>query len=364
MAFGIASGVKPEAGHLHRHHRRLPDLAARRLAGADRRAGRRLRRAAVRHRRALWPGQPADHRHGHVGVLLFAMGAVRMGSLIRFIPVSIVIGFTNGIAVIIALQQVKDFLGPESAPRCRPLLRQIDAIARNLHSVNPVALALAGGFAGADRRVAEVLCAQRLGPRWRRWRRWRRARHHRRAGAGHAGGGYARPARWTPSAAASAAFRRGCHPFACRPFELGDRANLSGPTVSIALLGAIESLLCARVADGMIDDRHDPNQELMAQGVANFVAPFFGGIAATGTIARTVTNIKSGATHAGGRHHACGHAAADRAGAGAAGGHIPMAVPGRHPDVRGLEHGRLARVRPPAPVLAALPHDHAGHCSC
>jgi SulP family sulfate permease len=67
------------------------------------------------------------------------------------------------------------------------------------------------------------------------------------------------------------------------------------PTLTIALLGAIESLLCARVADTLIDDRHDPNQELMAQGIANVVAPFFGGIAATGTIARTVTNIRSGA---------------------------------------------------------------------
>jgi SulP family sulfate permease len=68
------------------------------------------------------------------------------------------------------------------------------------------------------------------------------------------------------------------------------------PAITLALLGAIESLLCARVADGMTGDRHDPNQELMAQGVANFVTPFFGGMPATGTIARTVTNIKSGAS--------------------------------------------------------------------
>ena len=61
-------------------------------------------------------------------------------------------------------------------------------------------------------------------------------------------------------------------------------------------MGAIESLLCARVADNLIDDRHNPNQELMAQGIANFVTPFFGGMPATGTIARTVTNVKSGAT--------------------------------------------------------------------
>jgi SulP family sulfate permease len=67
------------------------------------------------------------------------------------------------------------------------------------------------------------------------------------------------------------------------------------PATTLALLGAIESLLCARVADGMIDDRHDSNQELMAQGIANFVTPFFGGMPATGTIARTTTNVRTGA---------------------------------------------------------------------
>jgi SulP family sulfate permease len=66
------------------------------------------------------------------------------------------------------------------------------------------------------------------------------------------------------------------------------------PIITLTLLGAIESLLCARIADGLIGDRHNPNQELMAQGVANFVTPFFGGMPATGTIARTVTNVKSG----------------------------------------------------------------------
>ncbi len=71
--------------------------------------------------------------------------------------------------------------------------------------------------------------------------------------------------------------------------------QLVAPTLTIALLGAVESLLCARIADKLIDDRHDPNQELMAQGIANFVTPLFGGIPATGTIARTVTNVKSGA---------------------------------------------------------------------
>ena len=84
--------------------------------------------------------------------------------------------------------------------------------------------------------------------------------------------------------------------FAWPAFSWESAKFLLIPTLTLALLGAIESLLCARVADGMIDDRHNPNQELMAQGIANFVTPFFGGMPATGTIARTVTNIKSGAT--------------------------------------------------------------------
>jgi SulP family sulfate permease len=78
-------------------------------------------------------------------------------------------------------------------------------------------------------------------------------------------------------------------------FEWGALHDVISSTVTIALLGAIESLLCARVADSIMGDRHDPNQELMAQGVANFAAPLFGGFCATGTVARTVANIRSGA---------------------------------------------------------------------
>ncbi len=90
-------------------------------------------------------------------------------------------------------------------------------------------------------------------------------------------------------------FLRGLPMPALPAFDWATAQNLFGPTIAIALLGAIESLLCARVADGLIGDRHDPNQELMAQGIGNFAAPFFGGIAVTGTIARTMTNVRSGA---------------------------------------------------------------------
>ena len=78
-------------------------------------------------------------------------------------------------------------------------------------------------------------------------------------------------------------------------FEWSSLRGLFAPTITIALLGAIESLVCARVADSAIGDRHDPNQELMAQGVANFISPLFGGLPATGTIARTTTNVRAGA---------------------------------------------------------------------
>jgi sulfate permease, SulP family len=94
---------------------------------------------------------------------------------------------------------------------------------------------------------------------------------------------------------------RGLPSFDLPPITWASAQQLVIPTITIALLGAIESLLCARVADNLADDknpfkRHDPNQELMAQGVANVVVPFFGGIPATGTIARTVTNVRAGAT--------------------------------------------------------------------
>jgi SulP family sulfate permease len=80
------------------------------------------------------------------------------------------------------------------------------------------------------------------------------------------------------------------------PISWGNAQYMVVPALTLALLGAIESLLCARIADGLIHDRHESNQELMAQGIANFTIPFFGGMPATGTIARTVTNVESGAS--------------------------------------------------------------------
>lgn len=225
------------------------------------------------------------------GIILFFMGLFRIGGFIKFIPVSIVIGFTNGIAVMIALQQVKDFLGLKVEKVPADFFGQIAAIAGSIGTTNFWALGIA-------------LCSfllvkfwpkgyQMSGPQWRRW-------------LAHLPGTVVVLVLSTlfvslfgiPVETIGSKFGgipQALPSFRLPDFEWSTAKQLYGPMLTIAVLGAIESLLCARVADAMTDDRHDPNQELMGQGIANMVAPFFGGIPATGTIARTVTNIKSGA---------------------------------------------------------------------
>ncbi|MBX3590206.1 MAG: sulfate permease [Burkholderiaceae bacterium] len=225
------------------------------------------------------------------GVLMFAMGALRLGNLIRFIPVSIVIGFTNGIAVIIALQQVKDFLGLSIAKMPANFFSQVDALWHALDTLNTTALAL-----GAASLAIVVFWPKSYAANDASWRRW----------MARVPGTIVVLLLGTLAVSLAGlqvetigtrfgGIPQGLPAFSLPEFNWETAQNLAMPTLSIALLGAIESLLCARVADGLIHDRHDPNQELMAQGIANFVAPFFGGIAATGTVARTVTNVRSGA---------------------------------------------------------------------
>lgn len=115
--------------------------------------------------------------------------------------------------------------------------------------------------------------------------------------------------------------------------------QLIGPAMTLAILGAIESLLCARVADAMTDERHDPNQELMGQGVANCVVPFFGGLPATGTIARTVTNIKSGARNTGFRNDPQYHSADHCFSRSTFGRKRSTQLLGGHPYLHGLQYG-------------------------
>ncbi|MGE8317325.1 MAG: SulP family inorganic anion transporter [Comamonas sp.] len=228
------------------------------------------------------------------GVLLFAMGLLRLGTLVRFIPVAVIIGFTNGIAVLIALSQVKDFLGLSIAKMPGDFFGILGTLGSHLSTINP----WAAGVAVVS--LAVVVGWQRWLPAWGGQRRWA-VRAARVPGsivalvlAMAAVAGFGLPVETIGS-------RFGGIPAALPAFTLPafsweSARFLLMPTITLALLGAIESLLCARVADGMIGDRHDPNQELMAQGLANFVTPFFGGMPATGTIARTVTNVKSGAT--------------------------------------------------------------------
>ncbi|MEP7070731.1 MAG: SulP family inorganic anion transporter [Usitatibacter sp.] len=225
------------------------------------------------------------------GVILFAMGAARLGMLVRFVPVSIVIGFTTGIAMIIALSQVRDFLGLDTAKMPSNFFSQISVLWAALGTINWTAFSI--GLAGVLMIVVWPAPQSAHQGNWRfvtaklpstvvvltlsAFAVWALELQVATIGSRFGALPQGLPAPRLPS------------------FDWATAQNLFGPTVAIAALGAIESLLCARVADGLIGDRHDPNQELMAQGIANFVSPLFGGIAVTGTIARTMTNVKSGA---------------------------------------------------------------------
>jgi SulP family sulfate permease len=303
MAFAIASGLKPEAGLWTAI---IAGLLISLLGGSN-----------------VQIGGPAGafivivygivERYGLAnllistacaGVLLFLMGLLRLGRLVRYVPVSIVIGFTNGIAVLIAASQLKDWLGLQILRMPADFFTQLKVIAQNLGSFNPFAFVLGTAcFVGlfiwprlwSDR--SPIQPALEL-PGMRR--------------AALVGARVPGPivALLTLSLLAwyfrlpveTIGSRFGSIPQGVPAFSLPDFSwetvkQLVTPTITIALLGAIESLLCARVADQLSPlPRHDPNQELMAQGVANFVTPFFGGMPATGTIARTVTNVRAGAT--------------------------------------------------------------------
>ncbi len=219
------------------------------------------------------------------GVMLLAMGALRLGTMIRFIPLSVVIGFTNGIAVVIFISQIKDFLGLQIEQMPGEFFGKMEALYGALGTVNGPTVLLA--CASLAVLVAWNRAAQKVA--------WMRRM----------------PGPLAVLVIATAVnsllhlpvdtigSRFGGIPQALPSFglpevTLGTLGKLIAPALTIALLGAIESLLSARVADGQIDDRHDPNQELMAQGAANIAAPLLGGFAATGAIARTATNIRSG----------------------------------------------------------------------
>lgn len=217
------------------------------------------------------------------GVFLIIMGLTKMGNAIKYIPRPVVIGFTNGIAVLIMSTQIKDFLGlnMESVPE--DFIPKLIAIFHNLSSVSWATVAVG---------VISIAVIVFWPVAWRK-----------RVPGQIAAIFVGTFAAWTLSLFDLQATTIGQHfgqiPNTLPEFHMisVDWANLKNlimPAVTIAILAAIESLLSAVVADGMIDDKHDSNQELIAQGMANIATPFFHGIPATGAIARTATNIKNG----------------------------------------------------------------------
>ena len=235
------------------------------------------------------------------GGLLFLMGWLRLGGLVRYIPVSIVIGFTNGIAVLIALSQLKDLLGlsPERMPA--DFVGQIQTLAAHMHQLDVLSLLM--GLATLALVTVWPRMVGRDGvapPAWHASRAFRAVSHLPGPIVALVLFSVVTALLALPVATIGSRFGgipQGLPSFAWPAFTWDGVRQLFIPTITIAMLGAIESLLCARVADNLSTlPRHNPNQELMAQGVANMVTPFFGGIPATGTIARTVTNVRAGAT--------------------------------------------------------------------
>ena len=229
------------------------------------------------------------------GVLLFIMGLLKLGTLIRFIPVAVVIGFTNGIAVLIMLSQAKDFLGLKVNNMPADFFGILRTLSEALPTLQAPAFALACGSLALIvlwQRVFSIKQGQAPAKGLQRILQVVPGSIVALIAATLIALGLNLPIETIGS-------KFGGIPselpsFVWPEFSLANLQHLSMPIFTLTLLGAIESLLCARIADGLIGDRHNPNQELMAQGVANFVTPFFGGMPATGTIARTVTNVKSG----------------------------------------------------------------------
>ena len=214
------------------------------------------------------------------GVVLVIMGVTGMGTAVKYIPRPVVIGFTNGIAILIASTQVKDFFGLHIDKVPGEFWLRMKALADNFHTLSYEATILAAATLlilivcrGISARIPGPIVVLLLGT------------------------------------AAVAIFklpvetigtRFGGIPSGLPHIEIPKFRpelihGLLGPALTVAMLGAIESLMSAVVSDRMSNDRHNPNVELIGQGIANVVSPIFGGLPATGAIARTATNIRAGA---------------------------------------------------------------------
>ncbi len=215
------------------------------------------------------------------GVFLVAAGFLRLGTYVKFIPYPVTVGFTAGIAVIIFVSQLKDLLGITLATK-EPgeLLPKLAVLARALHTANGSAVAVAGVS------IAIIVVLRKLRPHWpgillavmvAALSTWALSLPLETIGTRF--GGIPRQLPWP----------------AWPPFSPEKAREVLPDAIAFALLGAIESLLSAVVADGMTGRRHRSNCELVAQGVANLGSALFGGICVTGTIARTATNVRAGA---------------------------------------------------------------------
>ena len=292
MAFAIACGLKPEAG-----------LVTAIVAG--------FLTSALGGSRVQISGAAGGfvvmvygivHMHGVNGLMLatlmsgmwlLLMGVFRLGVLIRFIPVAVITGFTNGIAVLIGMLQLKDFLGLPVQTMPADVFGIVSVISTHLNQTDIATLALTLSS------LLVLVFWQLLMPRWLPTKIAQRLS--------------LMPGPMLVMLLATAFVYTTDWPVATIGSRFGgipsSLLDLSWPTMSLAqlqavlvsgftlaVLGAISSLLCARASDSMIGDRHDPNQELMAQGLANMAMPFVGGMPATGALARTVTNVKNGAS--------------------------------------------------------------------
>ncbi len=214
------------------------------------------------------------------GVILVVLGATGMGNAVKYLPRPVVVGFTNGIAVLIASTQIKDLLGLQIADVPAEFGARVATLAGHLDTIAPRAALLAAASLGV------ILVMRRLVPRV--------------PGTVVALLGGTVVVLLTGLDVATIGSRFGGIPSglpdaALPRFDAALIPTLIRPAITVALLGAIESLMSAVVADRMSGDRHNPNVELVAQGVANIASPVFGGLPATGAIARTATNIRSGA---------------------------------------------------------------------
>jgi SulP family sulfate permease len=214
------------------------------------------------------------------GIMLVILGATGLGTAVRYIPRPVVVGFTNGIAVIIASTQIKDFFGLKTGAVPGEFLGRMLVLARNMPTLSGVETAL-----GVLALIMILLCTRYV----------KRVPGY--VAALLIGTGIV----WLFKLPVETIGTRfggipsGIPSFKVPEFHFSFIRPLISPAITVAMLGAIESLMSAVVSDRMSGDKHNPNVELVGQGIANICSPLFGGIPATGAIARTATNIRSGA---------------------------------------------------------------------